>query len=333
MKILVTGGAGYIGSHAVKELLKKGYEVVVYDNLSRGFQEPLPREIKFVQGDLNNPKLLEHVFNSNKFDAVIDFSGSTEVEESMKNPKKFYLNNVISLLNLLQIMKNYNVKTIVYSSSASVYGEPSTIPVHEDCNLNPNNVYGETKAIAEKMLNFFDKIYGIKSVALRYFNAAGADFNGDMGEAHNPETHLIPIVLNAALKKRKSVSIYGTDFATKDGTAVRDYIHVKDLSQAHILAINHLFSGEKSKIFNIGTGKGYSVKEIIETARKITGYEIPVIMNSKRFGDPAELVANADKIKMEFGWEPKYSDLQTIIKTAWKWHKNNPNGYKKNVIH
>ena len=329
MKVLVTGGAGYVGSHAVRELLKNGYEVVVYDNLSRGFQESLPKDIKFVHGDLNNPDLLEHVFSSNKFDAVIDFAGHLEVEESMRNPEKFYLNNVISLLNLLKSMHMHNVKTIVYSSSASVYGQPKESPVSEMHVNDTNNVYGETKVIAERMLKFFDNIYGIKSVSLRYFNAAGADSEGEIGEAHNPETHLIPIVFNTALGKRQHISVYGTDYPTGDGTAVRDYIHVKDLSQVHILAMERLISEGKSNIFNVGTGKGYSVKEIIETARKITGHEVPTISGSRRFGDPAELIANASKIKKELGWEPRYSDLKTIMETAWKWHKSHPNGYGK----
>ena len=329
MKILVTGGAGYVGSHAVRELLKNGYEVVVYDNLSSGFKESLPeKDVKFVKGDLNNIELLENVFLSNKFDAVIDFSGRIEVEESMRNPHKFYSDNVMSLLNLLNAMKNHNVKIIVYSSSASVYGEPATIPVHESHSHNTNNVYGETKAIAERMLNFFDKIYGIKSISLRYFNASGADSDGEIGESHNPETHLIPIVLSAALGKRQNISIYGTNYFTKDGTAVRDYIHVRDLSQAHILAMKYLFSQGKSDIFNVGTGKGYSVKEIVETARKISGHEIPTVLASRRFGDPAELIAHVGKIKKELGWEPRFSDLKTIMETAWKWHKNNPNGYR-----
>ncbi len=332
MKILVTGGAGYVGSHAVRELLKNGYEVVVYDNLSSGFSDSLQKkDVEFIHGDLNNLELLEHVFKANNFEAVIDFSGHIEVEESMRNPHKFYSDNVMSLLNLLNMMNRHNVRTIVYSSSASVYGEPKEIPVREMHLHNTNNVYGETKAIAERMLIFFDKIYGIKSVSLRYFNASGADESGEIGEAHNPETHLIPIILNVALGKRQHVSIYGTDYSTKDGTAVRDYIHVRDLSQVHILSMERLISERKSNVFNVGTGKGYSVKEILETARKITGNEIPSIIGSRRFGDPAELVANVDKIKKELGWEPRFSDLQTIIKTAWNWHKNHPGGYGKQI--
>ena len=327
-KILVTGGAGYVGSHAVRELLKNGYEVVVYDNLSRGFQESLSKDVKFVHGDLNNPDLLEYVFNSTKFDAVIDFSGHLEVEESMRDPHKFYLNNVISLLNLLKAMHKHNIKTIVYSSSASVYGQPKENPVTEDHHNNTNNVYGETKAIAERMLKFFDSIYGIKSVSLRYFNAAGADFDGENGESHNPETHLIPIIYEVALGKRKNLLIYGNDYPTKDGTAVRDYIHVKDLTDAHLLSLRHLMQKEKSEVFNLGSGKGYSVKEIIETAKKVSGCEIPTIQATRRFGDPAELIAHVGKIKKELGWEPRYSDLQTIMETAWKWHKNHQNGYR-----
>lgn len=335
MKILVTGGAGYIGCHAVKELLKNNYEVVVYDNLNNGFKESLGKEVNFIEGDLNNSHLLEQVFKIHKFDGVIDFAGHLEVGESMKNPSKFYLNNVLGLINLLKAMHAHNVKTIVYSSSASVYGEPSQIPIPETSPHNTNNVYGETKAIAERMLKFFDNIYGIKSVSLRYFNAAGADESGEIGEGHEPETHLIPLIYHAALGKRQHITIYGNDYPTKDGTCIRDYIHVTDLAQVHILAMERLFEEMETKVYNVGTGKGYSVKEIIDRAIAITGKEIFVVEGMKRFGDPMELVASIDKIKRELGWQPKKSDLQTIMQTAWKWHKNHPQGYglKNSSIH
>jgi len=328
MKILVVGGAGYIGSHAVKELLKAGYGVVVYDNLSSGFREALPRGINFIKGDLNNPSLLSQVFRMHNFDSVIDFAGHIEVSESMKDPAKFYRDNVLGLVNLLKTMQENSVRNIIYSSSASVYGEPKQTPISEEYVGITNNVYGETKVIAERMLNFFDKIYGIKSICLRYFNASGADECGEIGENHNPETHLIPLIYQVPLGKRQHITIFGDDYSTKDGTCVRDYVHVTDLAQAHILAMKCLAEKMQTKIYNVGTGRGYSVQEIINVARKITGHEIPVVIGSRRLGDPAELVACTEKIKTELGWKPKMSDLQTIMETAWRWHKNHPEGYK-----
>jgi UDP-glucose 4-epimerase len=327
MKILVAGGAGYIGSHTVRELLKAGYEVVVYDNFSKGFKEALPKETNFIKGDLNDVVLLDKIFQLNNFDSVIDFAGHIEVSESMKEPAKFYTDNILGLVNLLNIMQKYNVKNIIYSSSAAVYGEPKQIPIPEEHSGNTNNVYGETKFIAERMLNFFDKIYGIKSICLRYFNASGADESGEIGEAHNPETHLIPLVYQVPLGKRQSITIFGDDYPTADGTCIRDYIHVTDLAKAHILAMEHLIKNMQSGIYNVGTGRGYSVQEIIDVAKKITGHEIPVVKDSRRFGDPSELVACTDKIKKELGWEPQMSSLHTIMRTAWKWHKTHPDGY------
>jgi len=327
MKVLVTGGAGYIGSHVVKELLRTNHEIVIYDDLSKGFQEALPKEAIFIKGDLNNAELLEQIFKIHNFDSVIDLAGHLEVEISMRDPTKFYQNNVLSLLNLLNVMHQYSVKIIVYSSSASVYGEPKLNPIPETHTNDTNNVYGETKVIAERMLKFFDSIYGIKSISLRYFNASGAHHGGEIGESHDPETHLIPLVLQVALGKRQHVTIYGNDYPTKDGSCIRDYIHVTDLAQVHILAMERLLEERKSNTYNVGSGKGYSVKEIIDIAREITGHEIPVIKGSRRFGDPVELVADPSKIKKELGWEPRMSDLRTIIETAWNWHKNHPEGY------
>lgn len=329
MKVLVTGGAGYIGCHLVKELLQNNHEVVVYDNLSRGFQEALPKEVIFIKGDLNDAELLEQVFKIHNFGSVIDFAGHLEVEISMRDPAKFYKNNVLSLLNLLNIMHQYGVKTIIYSSSASVYGEPKLNPIPETHSNDTNNVYGETKVIAERMLKFFDNIHGIKSISLRYFNASGAHHDGGIGEFHDPETHLIPLVLQVALGERQHITIYGSDYPTKDGSCIRDYIHVTDLVQAHILAMERLLEERKSNTYNVGTGNGYSVKEIIDVAREVTGHEIPVIIGSRRLGDPAELVADPSKLKKELSWEPKMSDLRTIMETAWNWHKNHPEGYNE----
>lgn len=326
--ILITGGAGYIGSHTIRELLKENYNVAVYDNLSRGFKEALPRSIELIQGDLNNSELLEHVFKGHNFDAVVDLAGHLEIEESMRDPHKFCVNNVSAFSNLLTIMRNHDVKKIVYSSSASVYGQPKEIPIPETSQIGANNIYGTTKIFAEQLLNAFDHHYLTKFVSLRYFNAAGADQSGDIGEAHNPETHLIPNVLKVALGQNKLLYLNGDDYQTRDGTCVRDYVHVTDLAKAHVSAIKKLFSDGKSEIYNVGTGKGYSVREILETARKITGHEIPISIRLRRQGDPAELAADVSKIKRELSWNPQYSDLETIIGTAWVWHKNHPNGYK-----
>lgn len=328
--ILVTGGAGYVGSHTVRELLKGDYNVVVYDNLSRGFREALPRGIELIQGDLNNSELLEHVFKEHNFEGVVDLAGDIEIEESMRDPHKFCVNNVSAFSNLLTIMRNNDVKKIVYSSSASVYGQPKEIPIPENSPIGANNIYGTTKIFAEQLLKAFDNHYLTKFVSLRYFNVAGADQSGDIGEAHNPETHLIPNVLKVALGQNKLLPVNGDDYPTKDGTCVRDYVHVTDLSRAHVKAMKKLFSDGKSEVYNVGTGKGYSVREIIETARKITGHEIPISIRQRRQGDPAELVAGVGKIKRELSWKPQYGDLETIIETAWIWHKNHPRGYKQN---
>jgi len=328
MKILVTGGAGYIGSHAVRRLLQNNYEVIVYDSLINGHKESLPAEAELVVGDLNDKEKLDKLFKKNNFDAVMHFAAFIEVGESMKNPAKFYRNNVVNTLNLLEAMASNNVKKIIFSSTAALFGYPDKIPISESTKKCPVNVYGRTKLMIEQMLQDFDAAYGLKFISLRYFNAAGADFG--IGEDHNPETHLIPLVLQVALGKRKEIKIFGTDYSTKDGTCIRDYIHVTDLVDAHILALKKLFSTNKSNYYNLGNGKGYSVKEIIEVARKITGHQIPAIKSKRRAGDPAVLIADSTKIQKELGWKPKY-DLKEIIKSAWEWHKNNPNGFEDNI--
>ena len=325
MKILVTGGAGYIGSHAVRILLKNKYEVTVYDNLINGHKKSLPAEAELVVGDLNGKEKLDKLFKKHKFDAVIHFAAFIEVGESMKNPAKFYRNNVVNTLNLLEAMVNNNIKKIIFSSTAALFGYPNEIPIKEETKKEPVNVYGRTKLIIEQMLSDFDSAYGLKFIALRYFNASGADFG--IGEDHNPETHLIPLVLQVALGKRESISIFGTDYPTKDGTCIRDYIHVTDLVDAHMLALNKLLSTNKSDYYNLGNGDGYSVKEIIEIAREITCHKIPAVKSKRRAGDPAVLIADSTKIQKELGWKPKYG-LKEIIKSAWEWHKNNPNGFK-----
>ncbi len=328
MKILVTGGAGYIGSHAVRRLLQYNYKVVVYDNLVNGHKESLPAEAELVVGDLNDKEKLDKLFKEHEFDAVMHFAGFIEVGESMKNPAKYYKNNVVNTLNLLEAMVNNNVKKIIFSSTAALFGYPDEIPIKEETKKEPVNVYGRTKLMTEQMLKDFDAAYGLKFIALRYFNASGADFG--IGEDHNPETHLIPIILQVAMGKRKAIKIFGTDYLTKDGTCIRDYIHVTDLINAHVLALKKLLSANESNYYNLGNGNGYSVKEIIEAAREITSHPIPAIKSKRRSGDPAVLVADSTKIQKELGWKPKY-DLKAIIKSAWEWHKNNPSGFEENI--
>ncbi|MEA3378834.1 MAG: UDP-glucose 4-epimerase GalE [Nanoarchaeota archaeon] len=322
MKILVTGGAGYIGSHTVKALIKEGFEVIVYDSLENGHQESLVGGVILVEGNLSDTELLNRTFKDHQFDAVIHFAGYIEAGESMKDPLKFFQNNVAKGINLLNAMVKHNVNKIIFSSSAGVYGMPPKVPITEDMPKRPINHYGATKLIFERILEA-SKVYGIRSICLRYFNAAGAA--GDIGEDHNPETHLIPLILQVALGKRENIKIFGSDYKTKDGSCIRDYIHVLDLADAHILALKGLFVGKEGK-YNIGTGKGYSVKEIIDVSRAITKHPIPAIISERRPGDPAILVASPKKFCQEFNWHPKYGLLE-IIKSAWHWHKSNPNGF------
>lgn len=326
MAILVTGGAGYIGSHTVAELLDMGEEVVVVDSLEKGHGKAVLGG-RFYKGDLRDDGFLEKVFKENAIEAVVHFAAYSLVGESVGSPLKYYNNNVVSTLKLLTVMKDSGVDKIVFSSTAAVYGEPESTPILEDNRTLPTNPYGETKLAIEKALKWADQAYGIRYTSLRYFNAAGAHHSGKIGEDHNPETHLIPIVLQAALGKREKVDIFGDDYNTPDGTCIRDYIHVVDLSRAHVLALRRLRKGGKSGAYNLGNGKGFSVKEVVEAAREVTGINIKAEISARRAGDPAVLVASSEKAKKELGWKPEYDDLKTIIKTAWEWHRNNPDGF------
>lgn len=318
--ILVTGGAGYIGSHIGKKLAEAGYNVIVLDNLSKGHREAVLKG-KLIVGDLADMDLLDRIMKEEEIEGVIHLAADSLVGESMEKPGKYYRNNVANGLNLLEAMVNNGVKYIVFSSTAAVYGEPEEIPITEEHPTNPENTYGESKLFFEKMLKRYDEIHGLKYVSLRYFNAAGADLSGQIGEAHDPETHLIPIVLQKALGIRDKLYIFGDDYPTKDGTCIRDYIHVEDLADAHILAVEALVKGMESRVYNLGNGEGYSVKEVIEVAEEVVGKEIDAEIAERRPGDPAVLVASSDKIKRELGWKPLYPDLRTIIESAWRWHK------------
>ncbi|MBU3142612.1 UDP-glucose 4-epimerase GalE [Clostridium sp. CF012] len=328
MAILVCGGAGYIGSHMVAELIERGEEVVILDNLQKGHRQAVLGG-KFYEGDLRDDKILNLVFNENKIEAVIDFAADSLVGESVVEPLKYFENNIGSTINLLKAMRDHEVKHIVFSSTAATYGEPERVPILEGDKTLPTNPYGESKLAVEKILKWCDKAYGITYTALRYFNAAGAHISGKIGEDHSPESHLIPLILEVALGKREKIMIFGDDYPTGDGTCIRDYVHVTDLASAHLLALKRLMNGAESTICNLGNGEGFSVKEVIEVARKVTGHEIKAEIAPRRGGDPAVLIASSDKAKVELGWKPKYNSLQTIIETAWEWHKNNPNGYEK----
>lgn len=327
MAILVCGGAGYIGSHNVAALLDKGEEVIIVDNLATGHKEAIFGG-KLYEGDLRDSDFLDKVFLENHIEAVIHFAAFSLVGESMENPFKYYNNNVYGTLNLLEAMNRHNVGKIVFSSTAATYGEPDNIPIEENNRTEPTNAYGETKLAVEKMLKWAERAYGIKHVVLRYFNVAGAHETGKIGEDHSPETHLIPIVLGVALGKREKIMVYGDDYNTKDGTCIRDYIHVMDLAEAHILALDKLRRENTSGIYNLGNGEGFSVKEVIEISRKVTGKEIPMEITSRRPGDPAVLIASSKKAMEELAWKPKHNSLEEIIASAWNWHKNNPNGFR-----
>ena len=320
MKILVTGGAGYIGSHVVKCLLAEKQEVVVIDNLEKGHRQAVFGG-EFIKGELNDKKLLNKIIDEQDIEGVIHLAAYSLVGESMENPGKYYENNVGNGLNLLEAMVTNDVKYFVFSSTAATYGEPEAIPITEEHPTCPTNPYGESKLFFEKILARYQQIYGLQYASLRYFNAAGADHSGKIGEDHRPETHLIPIVLEKALGKRGKIYIFGDDYPTRDGTCIRDYIHVTDLAVAHLLALQALEQGKESQIYNLGNGEGYSVKEVIDTASKVVGHKIEAEIGERRPGDPAVLVASSEKIKSELNWQPQYPDLETIIATAWKWHQ------------
>lgn len=321
--ILVTGGAGYIGSHTVKELQNSGYEVVILDNLVYGHRELVENVLKckLIVGDLSDRALLDQVFTAHPISAVIHFAAYAYVGESVTSPDKYYRNNVVGTLSLLEAMVAASVKNIVFSSTCATYGVPQMLPIPEDHPQNPINPYGMSKLMVEKMLADFDHAYGLKSVCFRYFNAAGADPSGELGEDHNPETHLIPLVLLTALGKREQISVFGTDYDTPDGTCIRDYIHVLDLAQAHILGLERLLQGGDSAVFNLGNGNGFSVKEVIEAAREITGKMIKVQECDRRAGDPAILVGSSEQARKVLGWQPQYSDIKDMLIHAWHWHQ------------
>ena len=327
MAILVAGGAGYIGSHMVKDLVEHGQEVVVADNLSTGHRDAINPKAKFYEGDIRDRKFLDKIFDNENIEAVVHFAAFSIVPESMSKPLKYFDNNTGGMITLLEAMRDHNIKYIVFSSTAATYGVPEHMPIKETDPQNPINPYGLSKLMMEKMMHWADKAYGIKFVALRYFNVAGAAPDGTIGEDHGPETHLVPIILQVAQGKRDELSIFGDDYNTPDGTNVRDYIHVMDLADAHILAIKYLEAGNESNAFNLGSSTGFSNKQMLEAAREVTGEPIPAKIAPRRPGDPDSLVAASDKARNVLGWDPKYDDVHDIIATAWKWHSTHPKGY------
>ncbi|AGX41165.1 UDP-glucose 4-epimerase GalE [Clostridium saccharobutylicum] len=329
MSILVLGGAGYIGSHAVNQLVDNDYDVVVVDNLQTGHEDAINKKAKFYKGDIRDKEFLTDVFKKENFDGVIHFAANSIVGESMQKPLMYFNNNVYGMQVLLEVMNENNVKHIVFSSTAATYGEPKQIPITEDMDTCPTNTYGETKLAMEKMMKWCDKAYGMKYVALRYFNVAGAKDDGSIGEDHNPETHLIPIVLQVALGKREFITIYGDDYDTEDGTCIRDYVHVEDLIEAHILALKYLMNGGESNVFNLGSSQGFSVKEIVEAVRNVTKLPIPEKIGERRAGDPSTLIASSEKSRKILGWNPTRTNIDRIISDAWKWHQSHKNGYEK----
>ena len=345
MRILVTGGAGYIGSVVAEELLLAGHEVVVLENMSRGHREAVPKNAELVAGDLADRNCLDQLFrsrsgsasssaspstfSSSSIDAVMHFAALIEAGESMKTPETFFRNNTANALTLLEAMLAAGVKRFVFSSTAALFGNPERTPIQEDDPLKPTNAYGESKLLVERMLAWLHRIHGLRYACLRYFNAAGAS-RPDKGEAHDPETHLIPRILQVALGRADHVQIFGSDYPTPDGTCVRDYIHVSDLAKAHLLALEALGKQQpdsKPLIYNLGNGQGFSVKQVVEVARKITGHPIPVLESPRRAGDPAVLIASSEKIQRDLGWKPEFPDLESIMESAWRWHRSHPHGY------
>lgn len=327
MSVLICGGAGYIGSHNVRAFTEHGEDVIVVDSLETGHRASVPEGIKFYHGDIRDGELLDKIFTENKIEAVVHFCANSLVGESMEKPLKYFDNNVGGMISLLEAMQKHEVKRIIFSSTAATYGEPKKLPILETDETNPTNPYGESKRIMEKMMHWVSEIHGIKYVSLRYFNVAGAWHDGTIGEDHKCETHLIPLILKVPLGKRDHVTVYGEDYPTKDGTCIRDYVHVEDLARAHILALEYLRKGGESGIFNLGSGDGYSVMEMITAARTATGQNIPVEIGARRPGDPARLVADSTKAHKILHWEPEITKMEDIIATAWKWHKSHPEGY------
>lgn len=326
MRVLVCGGAGYIGSHTVRQLQKAGHEALVLDNLCKGHRVSIG-EVPLINTDITDKQALAQVFSSHKIDAVMHFAAYSLVGESVKKPLAYYRNNVLGSLNLLEVMQSCGVEYFIFSSTAAVYGEPVQIPITEDHPTCPTNPYGASKLAVEDMLYWFSRAHGLRYTSLRYFNAAGADRVGDIGEDHSPETHLIPLVLKVAQGQLPEICVFGTDYPTPDGTCIRDYIHVTDLADAHILALKRLAQGGGAGIYNLGNGMGFSVREVIRAAEEVAGRQIKVVESERRRGDPAVLIASADRAKRDLGWRPRYDDLKTIITTAWNWHSKYPNGF------
>ena len=328
MAILVCGGAGYIGSHAVHALIEKGEQVVIVDNLQTGHRGALNPKAKFYEGDIRDASVLDKIFTENKVEAVIHFAANSLVGESMEKPLLYFNNNVYGMQVLLEAMVRHGVDKIVFSSTAAVYGEPKRVPIHEDDETCPTNTYGETKLTMEKMMKWVSRANGVRYVSLRYFNAAGALPDGSIGEDHATETHLIPLILQVPTGRRDHITVFGDDYPTPDGTCLRDYIHVVDLADAHVLALEYLRKGGASDIFNLGNGQGFSVKEMIAAAEKATGRFIKVEIGARRAGDPAQLIASSEKARSVLGWKPQFTDVEQVIGTAWRWHEHHPHGYE-----
>jgi UDP-glucose 4-epimerase len=328
MRVLVTGGAGYIGSVVADQLLGAGHQVTVIDNLSRGHRQAVPSKAELVVADLADKENLSAIFRRQNFDAVLHFAAFIEASESMKVPEIFFRNNTANALSVLEAMISAGVKRFVFSSTAALYGNPARTPIEEDDLLQPTNAYGESKLLVERMLEWFHRIHGLRYASLRYFNAAGAA-SPDKGEAHQPESHLVPRLMNVALGRQKNAQIFGTDYPTPDGTCVRDYVHVSDLAAAHLLALDAL-DRSGCLIYNLGNGQGFTVRQVIDGVRRITGRDVPVVESPRREGDPAVLIASSDKIRKELNWKPKFPELDAILASAWEWHKNFPNGYTEN---
>ncbi|MBQ7267881.1 MAG: UDP-glucose 4-epimerase GalE [Synergistaceae bacterium] len=327
MSVLICGGAGYIGSHNVRAFRQHGDDVIVVDSLETGHRASVPEDVKFYEGDIRNSETLAKIFTENEIESVIHFCAYSLVGESVDKPLKYFDNNVGGMITLLEAMRKFDVKRIIFSSTAATYGEPKRVPILETDPTEPTNPYGESKRIMEKMMNWVSQRYDIRYVSLRYFNVAGAWHDGSIGEDHKCETHLIPLILQVPMGRREFITVYGNDYPTDDGTCIRDYIHVEDLAKAHILALQYLRNGGESNIFNLGSGDGYSVMEMINAARKVTGHPIPAKVGQRRAGDPARLVADSTKARKILKWQPEITKMEDIIATAWKWHSSHPDGY------